>query len=229
MRPFAIVGLVVLTFFLARPLAAAERAIGVFGDSLGDGVWSALTFLLKKNEGDKVFRYTKVGAGLTRPDFPAWIEELPKNLEVDRITHAVVMVGANDLQSVRDENRRGFLFGTPGWKQVYQARIEKMLDAFAARDIPVVWLGLPIMAKDESNQGSQTLSEVFVAATAKGKRVTYLPLIDDFKGEGGAFVTHLPDDAGKSRQVRLEDGIHFTHYGYERIALKVLARFADKP
>jgi hypothetical protein len=221
MRLFAIVGLVVLALCPVRPLSAAERQIGVFGDSLGDGVWSGLYALLKKQPDDRLFRYSKVGAGLTRPDFPAWLAELPKSLEVDRITVAVVMVGANDLQSVRDDNRRGFLFGTPGWKQVYQARIQRMLDEFSARGVRVVWLGLPIMRKDESNQGSQVLNEVF-AATLKGPNVTFLPLIEDFKGEDGAFATHLPDTGGRQRQVRIDDGVHFTHAGYEMIAARVL-------
>jgi hypothetical protein len=225
MRLFAIVGLIALGLTLAHPLSAAERQIGIFGDSLGDGVWSGLYSLLRKQPDDKLFRYSKVGSGLTRPDYPAWIAELPKSLEVDRITIAVVMVGANDLQSVRDENRKGFLFGTPGWKQVYQARIQKMLDAFAARDIRVVWLGLPIMRKDESNQGSQVLNEVFAAAI-KGKNATFVPLIDDFKDADGAFATHLPDSAGKPRQVRIEDGVHFTHAGYEMIAAKVINALA---
>jgi hypothetical protein len=213
---------------LALAADSPARVIGVFGDSLGDGVWHGLYAVLKAHPDEKLYRYSKVGAGLTRPDWGAWFEGLPKTLDADRITVAVVMFGANDLQSIRDEERKGWLFGTPGWKRTYQARIDKLLAEFAKRKIPVYWLGLPIMRKDEQNAGNAVLNEV-LAAAIKPPGAHFLPLIDDFKGKDGAFASHLADSSGHLRQMRLDDGIHFTHQGYEAIADKVYTAITKAP
>jgi len=219
----AFVFLVLLGMY-GQALAAegGAKVIGVFGDSLGDGVWGGLYAVQKQHPDDKLFRYAKVGSGLTRPDFATWIADLPKNLEADKITVAVVMFGANDLQSLRDDNHKGYNFGTPGWKTVYKERIDKSLAEFAKLNIRVVWIGLPIMRNDDSNKGSQLLNEMF-AASVKSKTAVFLPLIDDFKGSDGAFASHLDDAEGHSKQVRAEDGVHFTPLGYAMIAKKVYA------
>jgi hypothetical protein len=220
----------VAALFLAVALSLAagagadpiSRNIGVFGDSLGDGVYGGLYLVVKSHPEDALFHYSKVGAGLTRPDYATWFTEFTAELDRDHITNAVVMFGSNDQQSIRDENRKGYIFPTDTWKTVYRARVDAILAEFAKRDIAVVWLGLPIMRKDEMNTGATVLDDIFVAET-KRPGVVFLPLIDNFKGADGGFATHLPDSAGHLRQVRADDGVHFTPYGYELIANAVYA------
>jgi hypothetical protein len=128
---------------LSAPGAAADpvaRNIGVFGDSLGDGVYGGLYLVVKSHHEDTVFHYSKVGAGLTRPDYATWFTEFTTELDRDHITHAVVMFGSNDEQGIRDENRKGYVFPTDAWKTVYTARVDGVhfpgRDGAAWRDLP---------------------------------------------------------------------------------------------
>ena len=209
--------------------AAADpvtRNIGVFGDSLGDGVYGGLYGVIKSHPGDSVFHYSKVGAGLTRPDYAAWFAEFTTELDRDHITYAVVMFGSNDQQGIRDENRKGYVFPTDAWKAVYSARVDGVLAEFAKRKIPVIWLGLPIMRKDEMNAAATVLDAIFEAESQR-RGAVFVPLMDSFKGTDGGFATHLPDAGGHLRQVRADDGIHFTPYGYDLIANTVYAAIAS--
>jgi hypothetical protein len=216
---------IVAAVILMASCAVAEpvtRNIGVFGDSLGDGVYGGLYEVVKSHPQDVVFRYSKVGAGLARPDYQQWFGEFTTELDRDHITHAVVMFGSNDQEGIRDEQRKGHVFPSDSWKTVYSGRVEGVLAEFAKRKIPVVWLGLPVMRKDEMNAGATVLDEIF-QSEALSHGATFLPLMETFKGSDGGFASHLPDSAGHLRQVRADDGVHFTPYGYEIIANAVYA------
>ena len=216
--------LVVTALLLAGGARADEpataRIIGVFGDSLGYGVWSGLYTVVKKHPDDRLFRYATVGAGLTKPDYATWFADFNTALDRDHITHAVVMVGANDQESIRDDAHKGYLFQSDGWKRTYAQRIDTMLGAFAKRHIAVVWVGLPILRKEEMNSGALLLNGIF-ADEVHHAGGTFLSLADAFKGQDGGFAAYLPDAGGHLRQVRQDDGIHFTGYGYELLAEKV--------
>jgi hypothetical protein len=233
MRTLLIVTLLALAFGgIARadeapttpPAAEVEPTAiyGVFGDSLGDGVWAGLYGLLRRHPEIGLLRRSKVGAGLTRPDYAAWIADLPKQIEAGGITVAVVMFGTNDQQGLRDETRKGHAFGSPGWKAVYAARMDAVLGVFRAHSVDTVWVGLPIMRKDEANSAAETLNTLFSEGAARAG-IPFVPTIEDFKGPDGMFAVSLPDATQRQRIVRADDGVHFTIYGYELIAGKILS------
>ena len=196
--------------------------IAVYGDSLGDGAWSGLYQLLHSNAEVHVVRHSKVGSGLTRGDYESWFQDFKADLDQSKPDVAVVMFGGNDQQSLRDENRKGYLFPTDAWKTVYAARVEAVMNELNSREILTVWLGLPIMRKDDLNKGARILDTIF-AAEAERHHITFLPLVNEFTDQSGGFVTHVTDDHNRSRQIRADDGVHFTGYGYELVAEKVWA------
>ncbi len=205
-----------------------HHVIGVYGDSLADGTWSGLYFLVKSHPQDSLFRRAKVGTGLTTPDFPGWLQDFTSSLDADHVTQAVIMFGANDQQSIRDEKRTGFLFKTPGWTRVYGARVNAVLAETARRHIQTLWIGLPIMRSDDLNAGAVFLNDLYAKAAADGG-ATFVPLIDTFKGPDGKFATHLPDAKGQLRSIRADDGVHFTPYGYQIIGSKVYDVIGGNP
>lgn len=211
----------------ARSADPAPLTITVYGDSLGDGVWEGLYVLLRGDKQTRVVRHSQLGAGLTRGDFEAWLKSLRTELDKSPPGAAVFMVGANDQQGVRDENRIGYAFASEGWQQVYAARVEAVMTEFASRRIPTVWLGLPVMRKAEYNRGARVLDAIFEAAAKRG-HVTFVPLAEDFTDAAGNFVVYMHDAEKRNRQVRAEDGIHFTLYGYELIAEKVWAKIQQQ-
>jgi len=197
--------------------------VAVIGDSLGDGVWSGFSLMWRNKPECRVVRRSKIGAGMTRSDFPRWQQDLGAELTSEPIDVAVLMFGLNDQTGIRDEHRRGYLFRTEGWKQLYQARIESLVRDLATRKVVVVWLGLPVMRSTELNAGARWINDV-LEEKLKAMGVIYVPLDRDFANPEGGFEPYLQDEAShRSRQIRLEDGVHFTHYGYELIAAKARA------
>jgi hypothetical protein len=157
---------------------------------------------------------------MTRADFPRWQQDLAGELGAEAVDVAVLMFGLNDQTGIRDENRRGYLFKTEGWKQLYQARIETLVRDLAQRKVVVVWLGLPVMRSADLNAGARWINAV-LEEKLKALGVIYVPLERDFASPEGEFVPYLEDaQSHRTRQIRLEDGVHFTHYGYELIAAK---------
>ncbi len=88
------------------------------------------------------------------------------------------------------------------------------------RRVTAIWLGLPIMRSRDQNAGAAFLNAIF-AEEANKFDVMFLPLSDSFVGSDNGFAAYLPDKSGHLRQVRTNDGVHFTDYGYELIAEKV--------
>jgi hypothetical protein len=208
---------------LTPKIAVDESAgtnIGVYGDSLGDGVWSGLYTIIKHNPNDKLFRYSKVGAGLTRPNFASWFDEFKTSLDRDHITTAVFMFGANDQQGIRDEKHKGYIFESRGWKEVYISRIDAILSELSKRRVTAIWIGLPVMRSKDENAGALFLDGIF-SDEAKKFDIVFLPLSDSFVDSEGQFAIYLPDQKGHLREVRVNDGVHFTGYGYGLIADKV--------
>jgi hypothetical protein len=210
---------------IARSEVAAEN-IGVYGDSLSDGVWSGLYSIVKHHPEDKLFRHSKVGATLTTPDFAVWTQEFAASLDREHITAVVVMFGANDERGIRDEKHKGYVFESKGWQRVYVSRIDAIYSELAKRKVTVVWVGLPVMRDKDANAGAVFLNGLYAAEAAKfaGR---FLPLSDSFVDSSGQFAAYLPDQKGHLREVRINDGVHFTSYGYLLIAQKVYPTIAS--
>jgi hypothetical protein len=204
---------------IARSEVAAEN-IGVYGDSLSDGVWSGLYSIVKHHPQDKLFRHSKVGATLTTPDFATWTQDFAASLDREHITAVVVMFGANDERGIRDEKHKGYVFESKGWQRVYVSRIDAIYSELAKRKVTVVWIGLPVMRDKDVNAGAVFLNGLYAAEAAKFEG-RFVPLSDSFVDSKGQFAAYLSDQKGHLREVRINDGVHFTSYGYELIAEKV--------
>ncbi|HFC04372.1 MAG TPA: DUF459 domain-containing protein, partial [Rhizobiales bacterium] len=72
----------------------------VLGDSLGDGVWAGLYRAFRKDKNIRVMRRSKPSTGFVRVDYYDWNANLVQILNKTRIDIAVVMVGANDRQTI---------------------------------------------------------------------------------------------------------------------------------
>ncbi|MBB6250608.1 SGNH/GDSL hydrolase family protein [Nitrospirillum iridis] len=207
---------------LASPSASAT--ISVYGDSLADGVWSGLYDRLKASPDTRLLRRSQLGAGLTRPDYVTWRAETARQIdEAGDGGYAIIMFGANDMQGVRDENRKGYLFKSPGWTNVYTQRIDWLLQTLKDHHVTTIWVGLPVMRKPETNEDAKFMTNLYETEVKKYGAV-FLPLYQDYLDADGNFMQRIDDSRQKSQQLRSDDGIHFTGYGYQLIASKVLTR-----
>lgn len=231
-RPILLAALLACWFF-ALPVRAAEEPLpvrpptgpilAIYGDSLADGLWHVLSALYKKEPGAKIHHFSKVGAGLARPDWPRVFKDIEAAIETQPPLVAIIWVGVNDQLGLRDEARKGYLFGSPGWRTLYQQRGEQLIDAFEKHGTKVIWLGLPVFRGEEEEKGARIV-DAAVQELCTRRNITYIPLDPVFRDAQGRYTSHVPDPAqgGKMRAVRTEDGTHFTYWGYESILGKAL-------
>lgn len=188
----------------------------VFGDSLGDGVWAGLYRAFKPDGNVDIVKKSRVSTGFVRTDYFDWNKALSGVLKTEKVHIAVVMVGANDVQSIR--TRKGWLkAGTEEWRDAYAERIDAFIKRLKESHVAVYWVGLPIMRSDSFNQTMQVMNEVFrERAFINGAK--FIDTWNGFADQFGRYSAFGPDLSGQIRRLRAEDGVHFTIKGYRKLA-----------
>ena len=118
------------------------------------------------------------------------------------------------------------LWNSEGWPSAYRGRV----DAFLAKvttpvegedPAHVMWLGLPQMGMRSLEKKLVLIRQIQQEAVAAlGPSAVYLDTTQFLVDEGGTLIASAPVK-GKSRELRAEDGIHFTMSGSEYLADKV--------
>jgi len=202
----------------SRGPVGGPRVVGVFGDSLGDGLWAGLSQQLRGG-GYQVVRFSRAATGLARYDYVNVEEQARRQLAGRRIDIAVVMVGANDEQGIF-AGRQVLAFDTPPWRAVYAGRIDSLVTLLRQSATTVYWVGLPKMRKAAYDEKAQRLNVLYEArARALGAPfVSTVPVTADGQGQ---YSDYLMDGGGQPRLMRARDGIHMTMAGYLRLAAPV--------
>lgn len=187
----------------------------VMGDSLGDGVWAGLGRRFKGDDTIQIFRKTKVNSGIVRSDRYDWNQAV---LQIARepFQIAVMMFGANDLQSIRVPGKRHH-FNTEGWHEQFNDRLDRILEPLKRKKVAIYWVGLPVVRKQNYSRDYKIVNEVF-RAKMEEHGVKYIDVWASFAGPAGGFVRHGTDVRGKPTVLRHTDGVHFTVPGNEKLA-----------
>lgn len=191
--------------------------IAVFGDSMADGLWGGL---YRNNHSDKTLnlvRLGKNGTGLGHPSKYDWIKGTQEIITETKPDIAVVCLGLNDRVSmIMEPEQKSVLFGTPKWKAEYARRIDAMMGPLHAAKIPTFWVGLPIMRDDDWTKDAKMQNGLFEDA-AKRNGITFLPMWD-IAGGGDTYTPFGKDKDGHERQLRADDGAHYTDLGFNMLA-----------
>lgn len=208
----------------AEPTAVDADALTILmlGDSLAEGYWQGLHRKLLGDPRFRVSRESRHSTGLSRPDHFDWAGAVGDLLAGEEIDVAVVALGGNDLQSLYIDGERRFVFGSEAWDAHYAQRVTAMMQALQEADIAVFWMGLPSVRDDDVAAQMQHLNELNAQAAAQAG-ATFVPLWDVTTDEDGRYATYLRDAEGRSRQMRGDDGFHFTATGYAMVADHLLA------
>lgn len=209
---------------VSDPLPERE-AVGdgvlLIGDSMiGGSLGAVLERTLAMSSGLHVTRAAQLGTGLARPDLYDWMSVVPPLLERERPRFVVVSLGANDATNLL-EGEEQIDYGTPRWRQVYSARVEKMMRALAGERTRVLWLTLPPMRDRRLSARAHYLNGVFAQCARKVPRVEFLEvdlLIGDPQRQFATFV-QAPD--GRLLRYRLDDGVHLAPAGSRAVAVWV--------
>jgi hypothetical protein len=209
-----------LLALLAWSVPARAEIIAVFGDSLAEGLHLGLQ-LETKGTARVLPKLTRVGFGLTTPDYEQSLGEAVGVARANPGLRVFVMVGANDQRGLRGADRKTRVWGSPEWGDVYAERVREVVDRLQDAGADVVWVSLPAMRTATMEGGARTIDRVTLAAAAAAGART-VDVSTHFRDEQGRFA--MAPGTGELRGVvlRAEDGVHFTGRGYRALARAVL-------
>lgn len=207
---------------LGARLAQGPLRIGVFGDSMADGLYAGLYRDLQHTPNVTVSKFSQVSTGLSRYDYVDIQAKTRGQLDEQPVDVAVMLFGTNDAQGIEMDGQI-HPFGSDGWKAAYAKRVDDLVALLRSRDVAVYWVGLPRMKRDTFD-AKMTLINGVVEARMTALGVPYLETTGlTSNGEGG-YEAYLPTDSGRRTLMRANDGIHMSMAGYLRLSAPVTAR-----
>lgn len=208
--------------FAPVPVGDHPLTVGVFGDSLADGLWAGLYRQMRDAKHVDVIKFSQVATGLTRYDYVDIQQKTEGQLAKQHVDVAVVMFGTNDQQGIV-EGGKVFPFGTPGWREIYARRIDTLVATLRRQGAAVYWVGLPKMRADGFDKRAQILNAVYQERMA-ALGVRFIPTDGATEDTQGQYAAYLPSGpTGKMTLMRANDGMHMSMPGYLRIATPVAA------
>lgn len=208
---------------LAERAASGRLRIGVFGDSMADGVWTALYRDMRGQPGVTVTKFSEVSTGLSRYDYVDIQAKTARQIAEQPVDVAVILFGTNDAQGI-SLNGEIHDFGTDGWKAAYAKRVDDLVALLRGQNIVVYWVGLPAMKRAGFDAKMSLINEV-VSARMQALGVPYIETESITRNAEGEYDAYLPETGtGRERLMRANDGIHMSMAGYLRITEPVAAR-----
>ncbi len=196
--------------------------VGVFGDSFGDGVWSALYRLLPASAGYKVTKYSQQSTGFTRYRSLNLEQHDDEQLGTGGLDVAVIAFGANDAQGVCDAGHCGALMSSY-WQEVIGRRVESYVAMLRRHGAQVYWVGMPVM-RDPGYDSDTSAMNAFYMATMRRLSVPFIDIRPLTIDGDGHYQAYYADADGSQKLLRAGDGIHMSMNGYLRVTKGLASR-----
>lgn len=204
----------------------ANVTVELLGDSMmAVGLAPYLIQHLKQDFKINVVRAYRSGTGLARPEVFDWTEQYPKivgNAQADII---VCAIGANDAQSFLINNKP-VQFGSEAWSAEYLKRVDELLDLAAPNHRPVLWLALPSMRSAKFSKHASQLNAIVKAKLEEREGVIWMDANTFLSGDEKSYVEYV-QEGDKLVRLRLDDGIHYSNAGAERVGAGVIKWLSD--
>jgi len=196
--------------------------VGVFGDSFGDGVWTALYRLLPAKAGYRVDKYSQQSTGFTRYRRLDLEQHDDQQIDGQSLDVAVIAFGANDAQGVCDGGHCGVLM-SKFWQKVIAARVEAYVAMLRRHGATVYWVGLPVMRDAAFDTDARAMDEFYRALMAQ-LSVPYIDIRPLTIDDQGRYQAYYIDRDGGPKLLRAGDGVHMSMNGYIRVTQGLAAR-----
>ncbi|MFL4989847.1 MAG: DUF459 domain-containing protein, partial [Microvirga sp.] len=204
-----------------KPKVDPSTHVVVFGDALASYARQGLDAHLADNQDVAVVSKVRNDTSLARTDPADWPNFIKATLDGGQKTSvAVMMLGANDRQSIRD-GEEGIEPLSDRWKELYRQRIDAIMAAFKERKVPVVWIGLPPMKSSKISEDLLAMNEIYKESVQRNGGV-YVDIWPGFVDEENRYTAEGPDVDGEPTKLRTNEGIFFTRAGARKVAF-----FAD--
>lgn len=182
--------------------------------------------------------YSSLGSGLVRDDAFDWYAKI-RELLADRKPQAViVLLGANDRQTIKDGEGRTIEFGTDDWSVEYAKRVARAMDELCEDKTVkhVIWMLLPDMKESIQQDYAELVNDIIrkeavAGDVRKAKIITFDTrlVLSRKPGKYSDFLMVATKTGAQSIKVREPDGVHFSRAGAEHLAARVIETFwADK-
>lgn len=202
--------------------------IQVYGESLAEGLLGGLTEIMAKEPRLQLVRKHRVMSTLIRGDNAEEARAIESEIEREPPNVAIMLPNLVQRLPWREGFDRRFPPGSEArreeidrrrdvWKAEYGPRIDKLMRNFKRKSVAVYWVGLPIMRNAFASEDAQVINEM-IRERAKINGGKFIDVYTGFADEEGTYQLWGPDLEGKSRQMREQDGVHFTAAGYRKLA-----------
>jgi hypothetical protein len=194
----------------------ASFFVAVIGDSEAGLLAQGLTEAFAGDPRVAIVNKAREDTGLVRDDFYDWPKAAAKLLEgPQHFDLAVIQIGINDNQKLRVEGGIDPL--SKPFNDAYAKRVEELASAFRDKNIPLVWVGLPIMRSESLSAAALVFNDIDRQyAGALGAR--YVDLWEAFSDVNSTYKASGPDIDGDIVRLRAADGVHFNKSGARKAA-----------
>lgn len=205
-----------------QKLLPGPQRVLLAGDSMMQGVAPFFMREIGRLYPDwQVHDMSRQSTGLTQRRYFDWPARLADEMDAKSLTLVVIFLGPNDPWDLVVDGQR-HLFPSPGWAWQYAMRVDEVLSAAVARQVRVIWVGLPSMQAGRIQQGAMLQNHIFHARSEQWG-TDYLatePLIGLLSQPFQKFALQAD---GRRVNLRADDGVHLTPSGMRLINQALLA------
>jgi uncharacterized protein len=185
--------------------------VAVVGDSVAHDLARGMEALFSDSRHVRVIRQTKFATGLVRTDYYNWNAVASAFMRMHKPDIVVVVIGGNDRQAIRVHGRRYDPL-SKGWRADYERRVAHFMRHFQHRHANVYWVSLPPVRSAKLTDAYRVINHIY-AREAKRHGFHYVDVWNKFTTPHGAYSSFGESLEGVRRQIRMEDGEHFTPVG----------------
>ena len=207
--------------------AGRMRTVALVGDSMmAVGLSSTLLREAPKYQDLVMVKMFRSGTGLARPEVFDWRTEYPAMLGAARPDVVVVAIGANDGQGFVEDGVT-YAFGSEGWSELYERRVEAFLAMLEAGGARVVWVELPPMKSDGYDARIAVVNRIDYAVVKSSRTAVWFSTAG-IVGDGQGRFQDYGEVRGEMARLRQPDGIHLSDDGAVLVAAKLLPWLAAR-
>lgn len=210
---------------LRQPSRAHPLVMLDIGDSIGEDLGFGLGDVFAHDPYVKVIQKGMVDTGLAHPFGTAgynWPVELETFIHQYHPGVVVMMMGANDDQTLALANGSGIPTTSPQWDAVYRHRMLLLMAEATASGAHVIWVGLPPVQNSAVNPAfARHVNSIAQSLAQTTPGVTYVSSWSLLAGPQGQFVQYKDVD-GTDQQIRYSDGVHLAPAGWDLLASYLL-------
>lgn len=201
----------------------------VIGDFIAGGLAEGLTETFADAADLQVINRSNGSSGFVRQDYYNWSKELPAILAEQKPAAIVMMIGANDRQTITQKSIN-LVPDSDEWKKLYQDRVDAFLQVTTKSGVPVIWVGQLPYQSAALSQTMLSLNTSFkqaveqTPATEGSAKAVFVDVWDGFVDDKGGFTQTGVDVSGQTVRLRGNDGITLTAAGKLKLAF-----YAEKP